>query len=131
MAGAHAEHPGTPILHMQQFTRGRGRFHAVDHLPAQELPDPEYPLLLTTGRVLYHWHGGELTRRAPALLRAYPAALVEISPEDAARLGLTTGAGVQVDAAGHAGGPCPDHRPRGARGDLRQFPLPRPPMPTT
>jgi anaerobic selenocysteine-containing dehydrogenase len=70
----------------------------VDHLPAQELPDPEYPLLLTTGRVLYHWHGGELTRRAPALLAAYPETLVEISPEDAARLGLTTGAGVQVES---------------------------------
>jgi formate dehydrogenase alpha subunit len=92
------DHPGTPILHTREFTRGRGRFHAVDHLPAQELPDAEYPLLLTTGRVLYHWHGGELTRRAPALLAAYPEALVEISPEDAARLGLTDGAEVQVES---------------------------------
>ncbi len=92
------DHPGTPILHTQQFTRGRGRFHAVDHLPAQELPDPNYPLLLTTGRVLYHWHGGEMTRRAPALLAVYPEALVEISPEDGARLGVADGAAVQVES---------------------------------
>jgi len=58
------DHAGTPILHVGQFTRGKGQFHAVDHLPAAELPDAEYPLLLTTGRVLYHWHGGEMTRRA-------------------------------------------------------------------
>jgi predicted molibdopterin-dependent oxidoreductase YjgC len=61
------DHPGTPILHVEKFARGLGRFHAVDFLPAAELPDQEYPYLLTTGRVLYHWHGGELTRRASAL----------------------------------------------------------------
>jgi formate dehydrogenase alpha subunit len=81
-------HPGTPIMHVGSFTRGRGKFHAVDHLPAAELPDADYPLVLTTGRVLYHWHGGELTRRAKALLEACPQALVEISPHDAARIGL-------------------------------------------
>jgi formate dehydrogenase alpha subunit len=83
-----ADHPGTPILHVGRFTRGKGKFHAVDHLPAAELPDAEYPLLLTTGRVLYHWHGGELTRRVPELLAIYPRTLVEINPEDAARIGL-------------------------------------------
>ena len=82
------EHPGTPILHVGAFTRGRGRFHVVDHLPARELPDAEFPMLLTTGRVLYHWHGGEMTRRAEGLLAVYPESLVEISPEDALRLGL-------------------------------------------
>jgi formate dehydrogenase alpha subunit len=83
-----ATHPGTPILHVGQFTRGLGKFHAVDHLPAAELPDAEYPLVLTTGRVLYHWHGGELTRRARGLLAVCPEAVVEVSPEDAARAGL-------------------------------------------
>jgi len=83
-----ASHSGTPILHVGRFTRGRGKFHAVDHLPAAELPDANYPLVLTTGRVLYHWHGGELTRRAKGLLEVYPEALVEISPHDAARIGL-------------------------------------------
>jgi predicted molibdopterin-dependent oxidoreductase YjgC len=83
-----ASHPGTPILHVGRFTRGLGKFHAVDHLPAAELPDADYPLVLTTGRVLYHWHGGEQTRRARGLLEAYPEPLLEISFEDAARLGL-------------------------------------------
>jgi formate dehydrogenase alpha subunit len=82
------EHPGTPILHRERFPRGLGKFHAVDHLPPRELPDADYPLLLTTGRILYHWHGGELTRRVPALLDIYPEPLVEVSPEDARRAGL-------------------------------------------
>lgn len=83
-----ADHPGTPILHVDGFARGKGRFHAVDYLPADELPDEEFPLLLTTGRVLYHWHGGELTRRAAGLTAVYPHPRVEISPDDAARLGI-------------------------------------------
>ncbi len=80
-----ADHPGTPILHVDRFTRGKGRFHAVDHLPPHESPDAEFPLLLTTGRVLYHWHGGEMTRRSQGLNAIYPEPFVEISPEDAAR----------------------------------------------
>jgi formate dehydrogenase major subunit/formate dehydrogenase alpha subunit len=91
-----AKHPGTPILHVGQFTRGKGRFHAVDHLPAAEQPDADYPWILTTGRVLYHWHGGELSRRAQGLLQVYPEPLVEISPTDAARLGLNGRPSVRV-----------------------------------
>ncbi|MDX1435194.1 MAG: formate dehydrogenase subunit alpha [Anaerolineales bacterium] len=83
-----AGHPGTPILHVGQFARGKGRFHVCEHLPAEELPDEEFPLYLTTGRVLYHWHGAEMTRRSKGLLEIYPETLVEISPEDAARVGL-------------------------------------------
>jgi formate dehydrogenase alpha subunit len=83
-----ASHPGTPVLHIGKFTRGRGKFHAVEHLEPAELPDADYPLLLTTGRVLYHWHGGEITRRARGLLEVCPEAVVEISPDDAARIGL-------------------------------------------
>ena len=52
------------------------------------MPDKEYPLILTTGRVLYHWHGAEMTRRSHALLELYPKTVVEISPEDAAKIGL-------------------------------------------
>ncbi|HXV83788.1 MAG TPA: formate dehydrogenase subunit alpha [Candidatus Binatia bacterium] len=81
-------HPGTPIMHVGQFVRGKGQFHPVEHLPAAELPDKEYPFILTTGRVIYHWHGGELSRRSKGLLEVYPETLVEISPEDAARIGL-------------------------------------------
>jgi len=82
-------HGGTPILHIGSFSRGKGRFHPCEHLPAPELPDSDYPLLLTTGRVLYHWHGGEMTRRVPALLDICPRSVVEIHPEDASRLGVT------------------------------------------
>jgi predicted molibdopterin-dependent oxidoreductase YjgC len=91
-----AEHPGTPILHVGQFTRGKGRFHVVDHLPARELPDGDFPMLLTTGRVLYHWHGGEMTRRSEGLLAVYPESLVEISPEDAARLEVKDGLTLRI-----------------------------------
>jgi formate dehydrogenase alpha subunit len=91
-----ADHAGTPILHRERFTRGQGLFHVVDHLPPREQPDEGYPFVLTTGRVLYHWHGGEQTRRAQGLLAVYPRAQVEISPEDAARLGVTNGLLVQV-----------------------------------
>jgi formate dehydrogenase major subunit/formate dehydrogenase alpha subunit len=83
-----ADHPGTPILHVDTFTRGRGKFHITEHLPPQEMPDGEFPLMLTTGRVLYHWHGAEMTRRSQALLQLYPRTAVEISPEDAMRIGL-------------------------------------------
>jgi formate dehydrogenase alpha subunit len=82
------EHAGTPILHVGQFTRGKGLFHVTEHLPAKELPDQDYPLCLTTGRVLYHWHGAEMTRRSATLSELYPETMVEISKEDADRLGI-------------------------------------------
>jgi formate dehydrogenase major subunit/formate dehydrogenase alpha subunit len=83
-----AEHPGTPILHVHEFPRGKGKFHAVDHLPPAELPDEEYPFLMTTGRVLYHWHAGEMTRRGRGLASISPESLLEISPDDAVRMGI-------------------------------------------
>jgi formate dehydrogenase alpha subunit len=91
-----AEHPGTPILHVGRFTRGLGKFHVTEHLAAEELPDDRYPLVLTTGRVLYHWHGAEMTRRSQALLELYPETVVEISPEDAARIGCNGRTHVRV-----------------------------------
>jgi formate dehydrogenase alpha subunit len=94
----HASHPGTPILHVGQFTRGRGKFHVAEHLPPHESPDEAYPLLLTTGRVLYHWHGGELSRRSPALVAECPQPEVEISPEDARRWQVATGGEVLVES---------------------------------
>jgi formate dehydrogenase major subunit len=82
------EHTGTPILHVGKFTRGKGRFHVTEHIPPKEMPDEEYPLILTTGRVLYHWHGAEMTRRAQALQELYPETVLEVNPEDAAMCGL-------------------------------------------
>lgn len=81
-------HTGTPILHKEQFTRGKGLFAVTQHIPPYELPDQDYPFMLNTGRVLYHWHGGELTRRAEGLMSVYNRSLVEINPEDAHKLRL-------------------------------------------
>lgn len=82
------DHPGTPILHTKGFARGKGRFMPVDHIPVPELPDDDYPMTLSTGRVLYHWHGGAITRRSKGLSEIYDEALVELSPQDALRLGV-------------------------------------------
>jgi predicted molibdopterin-dependent oxidoreductase YjgC len=82
------EHAGTPILHIGQFPRGKGKFAPIDHVPPAELPDDDYPYLLSTGRVLYHWHGGEMTRRAEGLMAIYGQALIEVNPDDAIKLGL-------------------------------------------
>ena len=91
-----ADHPGTPILHVGQFTRGKGKFMPIDHVPPAEMPDDEYPMLLSTGRVLYHWHGGEMTRRARGLMAIYGQPLVEVNPDDASRLGLNGNKRVRV-----------------------------------
>ena len=83
-----SEHPGTPILHMHKFARGAGKFAPLEDIPPAEVPDDDYPMLLSTGRVLYHWHGGSMTRRSAGLSAIYNQALVEVNPEDANRLGL-------------------------------------------
>ena len=90
------DHPGTPILHLGQFTRGKGVFAVTQHIPPIELPDKEYPVLLSTGRVLYHWHGGEMTRRAKGLMAVYGQSLIEVNPEDAQKLGINGNRKVRV-----------------------------------
>jgi len=82
------DHPGTPILHTRGFARGKGKFMPIDHIPHPELPNDEYPMILSTGRVIYHWHGGTMTRRAKGLMEVYGNALVEVNPQDADRLGI-------------------------------------------
>ncbi len=90
------EHPGTPILHTKQFARGKGKFMPIDHVPPSERPDDDYPMILSTGRVLYHWHGGEMSRRAKGLLEIYSQALIEVNPDDALKLGLNGNKRVRV-----------------------------------
>lgn len=90
------DHPGTPYLFAASFPRGRGRLHPVPLIAAAELPDADYPLCLTTGRVLYHWHGGVLSRRSAGLDAICPEAMVELNPADAAALGVTDGQMVRV-----------------------------------
>ena len=82
------DHPGTPYLHKGQFSRGLGRFHAVHFKEAAELPDEEYPLILTTGRLMFQFHTGTMTRRSDKLEQEVPEAYVEMNPEDAGRIGL-------------------------------------------
>jgi formate dehydrogenase alpha subunit len=83
-----ADHPGTPYLHKDRFSRGLGCFHAIQFREAAELPDEEYPFTLTTGRLMFHWHTGTMTRRSEKLEQEVPEAYVEIHPDDAARIGL-------------------------------------------
>lgn len=89
------QHPGTPFLFSERFPRGRGKFHPLEYNPIAESPDEDYPFILTTGRVLEHWHGGTLTRNA-TLNEIYPEALMEINPADAARLGISDGDAARV-----------------------------------
>jgi formate dehydrogenase alpha subunit len=90
------EHPGTPILHTKTFTRGKGKFTALEYKPSAEVPDEEYPLILTTGRSLFHYHTGTMSRRVSGLRTFRNEELVEINPEDAARLGISDGDMVKV-----------------------------------
>jgi formate dehydrogenase major subunit len=91
-----AEHPGTPILHVGKFSRGLGRLSAVDWQPPAEKPDAEYPFVLTTGRLLYHFHTGSMTRRSQGLETIFPGPVVEINDQDAARMGALDGQTVRV-----------------------------------
>ncbi|NIA22010.1 MAG: formate dehydrogenase subunit alpha, partial [Anaerolineaceae bacterium] len=86
-----ADHPGTPYLHKDKFSRGLGKFHATPFREAAELPDQAYPLLLSTGRLLYHFHTGTLTRRSAGLEEICPRGEVEINPQDATALGIAGG----------------------------------------
>jgi formate dehydrogenase alpha subunit len=86
-----ASHPGTSFLYQDGFARGRGKFHAVDYFPPAESISKKYPLVLTTGRILEHWHTGTMSRRSNVLNELYPNGVVEMSPIDAARLGLVEG----------------------------------------
>jgi formate dehydrogenase alpha subunit len=85
-----ADHPGTPILHTQKFAHpdGLGIFTPIEFKPPAEVPDAEYPMILTTGRCIWQWHTGSMTRRSPSLENEAPASWVEINTEDAKRLGI-------------------------------------------
>lgn len=89
------DHPGTPYLYGERFPRDRAKFHPLEYTPNAEMPDEEYPLVLSTGRVLEHWHGGTLTRHS-WMDDLFPEALMDIHPADAARLGVKDGSPVRV-----------------------------------
>ena len=89
------DHPGTPYLFEDEFPSGRGRLTPLDYRPSAELPDDDFPFILSTGRVLYHWHGGTMTRRSK-LEDIYPEPTVEVHPNDAQNLGIDAGDWVKV-----------------------------------
>jgi predicted molibdopterin-dependent oxidoreductase YjgC len=90
------EHPGTPILHTQAFPIGQGVFHAIDYIPPAEQVDAEYPLYLTTGRLLYHYHTGTMTMKTEGLNERASENFVEISQADAKKFGFEDGSAVKI-----------------------------------
>ena len=90
------DHRGTPILHTATFSRGLGKFHPLNaNLPAEQ-PDEEYPLILSTGRILYHYHTGTMTRRSEGLDWREPRAYAEVSAQDAAAIDIRDGGPVVI-----------------------------------
>ena len=92
------DHPGTGILHTEKFSIGLARFRPVEHKEPYEAPDDEFPLLLTTGRSLYHFHTGTMTRRTSLLDREVPGPYVQMNPEDAQKFGIRNGQKVVVES---------------------------------
>jgi formate dehydrogenase alpha subunit len=92
------DHPGTPILHVGKFSRGKGKFHAIGAKDPAEQTDEEYPLILSTGRVLYHYHSGTMTRRSEPLDWVEPQGYVEIHPDDAQAIDLQDGYAVVIQS---------------------------------
>jgi formate dehydrogenase major subunit/formate dehydrogenase alpha subunit len=90
------DHPGTPTLHVGQPMRGKVALQVVQYRPSVELPSPDYPLVLSTGRVLYHYNAANQTRREPGPQMKFSKNFVEISRYDAKRLGIAQGETVRV-----------------------------------
>jgi formate dehydrogenase alpha subunit len=90
------DHPGTKFLHDKTFTRGKGCFTPIDYTDPAELPDTEFPFILTTGRVAFQYHTGTMTRRISSLENEVPTGFVELNPEDAQKLKLGQGDTVKV-----------------------------------
>ncbi len=90
------DHPGTPFLHKGAFARGKGLFHAIDYRPSEELPDSDYPFILTTGRRYAHYHTRTMTGRCESLDREFPGPMAQIHYRDAEEMGVSDGASIQV-----------------------------------
>ena len=92
------DHPGTPVLHVGKFTRGRGLFHAVEYKPPAETPDDEYPFWMTTGTEYAHYLTGTMTRRCEQLHREMPELVTDLNPEDGERLHIHHGDSIRVSS---------------------------------
>ncbi len=94
----HEEHPGTPFLHRKRFTKGAGTFSQIEFIPPDEPADSDYPMLLTTGRLYYHFHTGTMCRRTVILDRDEPECHIEINPGDARTLNISNNTVVKVSS---------------------------------
>lgn len=90
------DHPGTVFLHKGNFSRGKGMFQPLSYRPPAEVPDKEYPLVLTTERSLFHFHTATMSRKVSGLNELRKEERVEIHPADAEKLGIKTGDRVTV-----------------------------------
>jgi formate dehydrogenase alpha subunit len=90
------EDPGTEFLYADGFPHGRARLTPVEHEEPVEMPDAEFPFLLTTGRLMFQYHTGTLTRRSPSLDREAPEAYCELHPADARDLEVADGEAVRL-----------------------------------
>ncbi len=93
-----ADHPGTKYLHKDRFSRGLGLFSAIEYIPPAEVPDKDYPFVMTTGRVLYQYHTGTMSRLSKGITERCPESLVEINPNDAEKLGIKEGQFAKVSS---------------------------------
>jgi formate dehydrogenase major subunit len=91
-------HPGTKFLHKDRFSRGLGLLSAIEYLPPAEIPDAEYPFVMTTGRVLYQYHTATMSRLSKGIMERCPESLVEINPKDAEKIGVCAGQFVKVSS---------------------------------
>jgi len=92
------DHPGTVYLHKASIARGKGLFKAIEYKASNELPDKDYPYVLTTGRVLYHYHTRTMTGKVDGLNALSPESFIEINPATAKNLGIKDGTKVSVSS---------------------------------
>ena len=92
------DHPGTPIMHVGKFTRGLACFSTAAYREAFEMPDDEYPLMLTTGRILYHYNAQAMTARTQGLNEIEGSSFIEVNTADAQALGIADGDKVCVSS---------------------------------
>ena len=91
-------HPGTPIMHVGRPTRGKALLYPAAYRPSQELPDEEYPFILMTGRILYHYNAAAMTGRAPGLVEISGEGFIEVNFRDAQKLGISNGERIKVSS---------------------------------
>jgi formate dehydrogenase major subunit len=92
------DHPGTPIMHVGKFTRGLGWFYPAEYIPSAELPDQDYPLILMTGRILYHYTTRAMTGKTEGLMQIEGKSYIEMNEEDASKIGVENGGRVKVSS---------------------------------